>query len=113
MGKEKFSVRPDQKEIEEVFVIKTKDINFVGTLFREGRGYAKVYGHVWFRDGTGWGFHRSGNSPADLQTKLRSLSESIAAFYGTDLLRLKLDRAIEYETFARLLGCLKGEMTCA
>jgi hypothetical protein len=89
----------NRKEIEEVFVIQTDAIDFLGALVKEKAGKSVVDGRILFQDGTRWSFHSPAGERAVLSNKLLTLCEVIAGFYGTDVFRQKFDSAAGYEKF--------------
>lgn len=93
----------DQEEIEEVFVIQTDAIDFLGALVKEKAGKYVVYGRVRFQDKEEWSFHSPAGELAVLRIKLLTLCEAIAGFYGTNVFRRWFDRAVEYEEFNGLI----------
>jgi len=100
----------NEQEIEEVFVIKTDEIEFFGAMVREKQGKSAVNGRVWFRDGTWWYFQSSAGQRAALRKRLVSVCETAAAFYRTDIFRLKFRRVIGYKEFIRVLREAKQGM---
>ena len=103
-------VLSNQKGIEEIFVIKTEEIDFFGALVKEKGGNSAVNGRVWFQDGTRRYFHYPPGEPDRLRIKMVALCETIAEFYCTDVVHLKFNRVIGYEEFIRLLREGKGGM---
>lgn len=93
----------NQQGIEEVFVIKTEEIDFFGALVKEKEGRSAVNGRVWFRDGTRWHFQSPAGNRVGLRMKLVSLCETIATFYSADVFRLKFHRVVAYEEFIHIL----------
>ena len=52
----------NKEGIEQVFVIKTEEIDFFGAMVRGKQGKSAVNGRVWFEDGTRWYFHSQGGN---------------------------------------------------
>ncbi|MBW2056136.1 MAG: hypothetical protein JRH07_02065 [Deltaproteobacteria bacterium] len=103
----------DREGIEEVFVIKTEEIDFFGALVREKGGKSAVSGRVWFRGGTRWYFASRGGERGDLRERLAGLSENVASLYGTHVFCLKFSRTMDYRGFIRRLREAKQAMARA
>lgn len=103
----------NQHGIEEVFVIKTEDIDFLGAMIREQGGGSAVKGIVSFLDGTQWYFRSSADNRGCVRKRFVSLCENIATSYRADLIRLTFSRIIESEEFVRLLQEVKWKMAYA
>jgi len=99
--------------IEEVFVIKTEEIDFFGALVKEKERRSAVNGRVWFKDGTRWYFHSPAGNRDSLRRNLASLCEAIAASYGAVVYSLKFHRIVGYEEFIRLVREVKCRMAHA
>jgi len=102
--------RSNPKEIEEVFVIQTEAIDFLGALVKEKAGKFVVYGRVRFHDKEQWSFHSQAGERAVLRNKLLTLCKAIAGFYGTDVFCQMIDRAVGYEIFIGLLREARHKM---
>ena len=103
----------NQQGIEEVFVIKSEDIEFFGAMIRKKGGESAVNGRVWFKDGTRWYFHSPAGNRDSLRRNLASLCEAIAASYGAVVYSLKFHRIVGYEEFIRLVREIKCRMAHA
>jgi hypothetical protein len=88
--------------IEEVFVIKTRAIDFLGVMVKEKRGKSMIKGRVCFRDGTRWHFQSQGGDRPTLRWNLISLCETISAVYGTETFHLRFQEPIGHEELIRL-----------
>lgn len=99
--------------IEEIFVVKTEEIDFFGAMVRETEGTSGVNGRVWFRDGTRWYFKSLAGDRADLRKRLISLCKNMAALYGADIFHLKFNRVMDYREFIQRLQEAKQEMAYA
>ena len=103
----------DPQGIEEIFVIKTQEIDFFGAMVREKGGKSAVNGRVCFPDGTHWYFQSSNGNRSGLKKQLTSICETVAAFYHTDVFQLKFQKVVGYEEFIRVLREAKEGMACA
>ncbi|NIQ37564.1 MAG: hypothetical protein GTN81_03100 [Proteobacteria bacterium] len=90
------------REIEEVFVIKTRAIDFLGVMVKEKQGKSMITGRVCFQDGTAWHFQSQSGDPPTLRGNLISLCETISAVYGTETFRLRFQEPIAYEELIRV-----------
>jgi hypothetical protein len=106
-------VRSNKQGIEEVFVIQTEAIDFFAAIVKEAGGKSAVNGRVRFQDGRSWYFTSQLGDRAGLWKKLVSLCKAVAAFYGTDVFRLKFNQAMEYDEFVRILRETKRDMAYA
>jgi len=82
----------NQQGIEEVFIIKTKEIDLFGAMVRDQEGRSMVNGRVWFQDGTWRYFNSLPGKRAPLRRNLVSLCDMVATIYGTDVFHLKFDQ---------------------
>jgi hypothetical protein len=93
----------NEKGVEEVFAIKTNEIDFFAALVREESKQFSITGKVRFQDGRVWRFHHPSDNRDDLIATMFSLCNTIADFYRTKVFHLKFDRVIGYGEFIRLL----------
>ena len=103
-------VLSNREGIEEVFVIKTEKIDLFGALIKEKGGEAALNGRIRFPDGTRWYFSHPAGDRDNLVEKMVTLSDAIADFYSTNVVRLKFERIIGHDEFIRLLRAGKGGM---
>lgn len=82
-----------EQGIEEVFVIKTEAVDFLGAIIIEKDGKPGVRGRVWFGDGTRWCFASLAKDGAGLRDRLVSVCHQLALFYRTEVFSLRFDRA--------------------
>ncbi len=93
----------NQQGIEEVFVIKTGEIDFFGALIKENGGRSAVNGKVRFRDGSSLYFRGPNGERNGLRKNLLSLCQAIAQFYDTNVFWLRFQKVMGYDDFIRLL----------
>ncbi len=89
--------------IEEVFVIKTKQIDFFGALVRLKKGGVSAQGRVKFDLDKQWYFHLPTGDRAALRHKLHSASHDIADAYHMKVFHQKFEGAIGYDDLVTLL----------
>jgi hypothetical protein len=106
--KEEATMASCEKDIvQEVFVIKTDRIEFLGKMVRKGCGGWEVNGEVLFRDGTHWSFASPEGEQERLRDMMIRLCDRMAAFYGTKMLRVKFHDGIEAKEFSERLRASK------
>ena len=88
--------------IEEIFVIKTKYVNFFGALVKMEHGLTSAHGSVRFDDGKEWYFQIPANDRLYLRKKLESLCGELAAVFNVDFLHQKFQNVIAYDQFAAM-----------
>ncbi|WP_022664272.1 hypothetical protein [Desulfospira joergensenii] len=79
-------IEPNQKTIEEMFMIRTKEIEVVGSLIKETPEEFSSKGTVNFRDGTFWAFQSPPGERCEIKKKLEDMFEKTAAFYDTEII---------------------------
>lgn len=73
-------------KIEEMFIVKTKHIQLIGSLIRETPKRFSTKGTVNFADGTFWAFESPGGERWVVRRKLEDMFEKAAAFYDTEVI---------------------------
>ncbi len=88
-----------QEFVQEVFLVKTDRIDFLGKIVRRRDGATEVKGEVLFRDGS----HLAFGSPTGKEDRLRDmmiiLCDRLADFYRTKVFSVKFHDEIEGNEF--------------
>ena len=92
-GKQKMFSRA-RNGVEEIFIIKTEQIDFFGAVIKNQDGNSEVYGKVSFGEEMCF-FRHPTEEKAVLRKKLESMCKTIAAHYNTDVIHQKYDNAID------------------
>jgi hypothetical protein len=92
-----------EEGIIEVFIIKTRFVNFFGAPIRLKEGMNAAHGRVIFKDGNGCYFHIPGGDPASLRDRLMCACRDFAGLYNVDVFRERFPSIIGYEDFAVML----------
>jgi hypothetical protein len=103
-------VHAHQEGIEEVFLFKTKEVDFFGVLVKEKGGRSTANGRIKFPDGTRWYFNHPPGDRDDLVEKMEALTVTIAGYYGANVSRFKFARVMGYDEFTRVLRMGRGGM---
>ena len=78
-----------RKSFSETFIVWTENINFVGALIPSNKGRASVRGTARFKNGEKLSFSSKSDDCKILHQKLVSLCQSVAKFYGTNVIHRK------------------------
>lgn len=93
-----------QMEIEEVFMIKTDEIGFVGIMAKEKEGNYEVHGRVFWTNGVMYYFHHQAEKKSILREKTCDVCNAIADFYETEVTYQKFHRPIKGDEIIPLLS---------
>lgn len=85
--------------IDEVFIIKTEDIELVGSLMADISMEFSSKGTVRFKDGTFWCFESPPGERKDVRKKVVDMFEKIAAFYDTKIFSHRFKKEASQEQF--------------
>lgn len=78
-----------RKSLSETFIVWNDNINLVGALIPSNKGKASVSGMIRFKNGEKLSFSYESDDRKIVHQKLMSLCQSIAKFYGTNVIHRK------------------------
>jgi hypothetical protein len=78
-----------RKSFSETFIVWNDNINLVGSIIPSNKGRASIYGTVKFKNGEKLSFSSKSYNYFILHQKIMYLCQSIAKFYGTNVIHRK------------------------
>ena len=85
-------LKQNHLSVDEIFIIKTEDVELVGSLMTDTSMEFSSKGTVRFKDGTFWGFQSPPGERHDIRKKVVDLFEKIAAFYDAKIFSHRFER---------------------
>lgn len=90
-------LKPNQFKIDEIFIIKTREIELTGSLMTDISAEFSSKGTVRFKDGTFWCFQSPPGERSDIRKKIVDMFEKIAAFYDAKVFSHRFKRDLSQE----------------